>query len=69
MHVRQPQGCAGACINHPGAVDGACCISTTRPRTHQHSSATTVRDHQECAGLPDQDRLPGDESDGRGRPT
>eukprot|EP00959_Pyramimonas_sp_CCMP1952_P315423 6601749-Pyramimonas_sp.AAC.1 len=68
MRVRQPQGCTGVCINHPGVVDGVCCIPIACPRTDQHSSATTVRDHQKAAGLPQKDRLSGDDPYGRGGP-
>eukprot|EP00959_Pyramimonas_sp_CCMP1952_P028830 604630-Pyramimonas_sp.AAC.1 len=52
----------------PGVVDGACCFSTTCPRTDRHPSATTERDNQEATGLPKEDRLPGDESHRRCRP-
>eukprot|EP00959_Pyramimonas_sp_CCMP1952_P339147 7102745-Pyramimonas_sp.AAC.1 len=30
------------------------------PRTDRHPTATTERDRQEAAGLPKEDRLPGD---------
>eukprot|EP00959_Pyramimonas_sp_CCMP1952_P293872 6146115-Pyramimonas_sp.AAC.1 len=68
-HVRQPQRRAGVCINHPGVFDGVCCFSTACPRTDQYTSVTTERDHQGTAVLSQEDRLPGDDPSGRGRPT
>eukprot|EP00959_Pyramimonas_sp_CCMP1952_P455894 9472291-Pyramimonas_sp.AAC.1 len=60
------RGALAYALKHPGVVDGACCISTTFPRTDQHPSATTERDRQEAEGLPREDRLPGDDPYGRG---
>eukprot|EP00959_Pyramimonas_sp_CCMP1952_P196998 4119210-Pyramimonas_sp.AAC.1 len=58
----------GLRINHASVVDGICGLSTTCPRTDQYTHATTERDYQEAAGLPNEDRLPIDDSNGRSRP-